>query len=180
VRRSVAAAVTFLALAVCGCGGDGDGGNRPTEQKSLPTLVIHAAEGMSAWSDAATSYNSILQGCRQPYPTRGYVAACTGEWRHKYDQATRRLLGRLRAPRPSSPTCGHALAQSRSLVREVTKILRQAFGSYSALLDNRTYRGSRVRGPTVMSLLREADSVTKRNTKLAVRARTAIRESCLA
>jgi hypothetical protein len=136
------------------------------------------AKRLSSWSSAATSYNAILQGCRQPYPTNGYVAACTREWRHNYDVVSARLLKALREERPSSRSCKRATARARALVVETTGALKSAFEGYGALLDNRSYHGSHIEGPTVYSLLRGADRRTTRNTQLADRLATTLRTTC--
>jgi hypothetical protein len=165
-----------VALAILGgCGGSDHASTSPASaNKTQDPLAVQ----LSAWSSSATSYNAILHGCNQPYPTTGYVAACTRTWRLRYEGATSRLRRVLRAEHPSSPTCGRALAQARSLTADTTNALRQAFESYSALLDNRPYRGSRVSGQLVALLTQRADRISKRNTNLANHLGTTIGQAC--
>jgi hypothetical protein len=162
------------ALVVSGLlGGCGSGREQPPKRRQEGGNVAQAlVSRISAWSSATTSYNYILQNCRQPYPTHGYVASCTREWRVNYKRDTARLLRALPTAQ-SSGACGHALAQARSLTTETTTALRQAFGAYSALLDNRPYHG-----PAVFLLLKRADKTTKRDTKLADRLSSDVRQSC--
>jgi hypothetical protein len=170
-------AVMATALVIFGgCDGANDGSRQsePTTKVSSPL-----AGRLSAWSRAATSYNAVLQECRQPYPARGYVAACTREWRVNHRRATSRLRRALRSERPSSGTCREAFLQVRPLVLQATNALRQAFEAYSAfldaLLDDGPNRGSRVRP---RGLLERADRITKRNTRLADDLSAEIRKRC--
>jgi hypothetical protein len=77
-----------------------------------------------------------------------------------------------------SGACARAVRQVRWFALESTTSLRRAFEAYSALLDNRPYHGSRVFGPVVFRLLKRADTTTKRDTKLADRFSTTVRQSC--
>jgi hypothetical protein len=174
-RSIVMMGVCVAAASVAAGCGSGDHGS--TQSRRASKAVSPLAGRLSTWSSAATSYNATLQGCDQPYPTHGYVAACTREWRGNYKRATARLLRALPAARPSSP-CGHALGQVRSLAVQTTASLRRAFEAYSAFLDNRRYHGSRVRGPVAFLLLKRADKATKRDTKLADRLSTTVRQTC--
>jgi len=171
VRLAVSA--TALA-ALAGCGDD------TTQSKPASGAPSPAAERVSDWSSAAVSYNTILQRCDQPSPpTRGYVARCTRKWRRNYERETARLRRALVGQRPSSRTCMDALVRAKSLARETTTVLRQAFESYRAALDNRPYRGPPIpRGTSVFGLLKRADRISKRDARLAERLSTTIRRRC--
>jgi hypothetical protein len=169
--RFAAMLVTVIGLAcLIGCGRDG--GEESSADSRSPLL-----DRMADWRNSAISYDTILQGCRQPYPTRGYVAACTGKWRRKYGSRTERLLRALRAAEGSaSPACRQALAKLSAGVASVTKALKQAFVAYSRALDTPADRTNR--GPPVAVLLARADSVTKRETKVANGLSTTVARTC--
>jgi hypothetical protein len=175
IGRLAVVAVALATLAGCG-----SAEHRQSHSEPKSKLPSPLGRQLSGWSSAATSYNSILQGCRQPYPTHGYVAACTRQWRLDYVRATSRLRRALRSERPSSTTCRKAFLQAESLVIQTTTALRQAFDQYSALLDKRPYRGTRVRPSSVGIALGRADRISKRNTKLADRLSAALRRRCSA
>lgn len=159
---------------IVGCG---SGGHRSTTAKSPIQVANPVAARVSAWSSAATSYNATLQGCRQPDPTHGYVAACTREWRLNYTRATARLLMAL-SNDPSSGGCRHPLAKARSLAIETATALQHEFKAYGAWLDNRPYHGSAISSSTVDLLLRRATSTTKRDTTQAESLSADIRRGC--
>jgi hypothetical protein len=130
---------------------------------------------LSSWSSAATSYNTTFQECaRQPHPVRGFMPACTREYRRKYERAA----ARLRRVFSASPACARALARARSLAAEVTSVLARAFRSVSAALDaaveGRSFQG--VRRP--FAAASRADRVTRRNVKIADRLDSVLRQNC--
>ena len=173
IGRLIITATVLAALAGCG-----DDSAQPKRLSGPPSPV---AERVSDWSSAAVSYNTILQGCNQPSPAHGYVATCTRKWRRNYERETARLRRALVGQRPSSRTCEDALVRAKSLARETTTVLRQAFEWYSAALDSRPYRGPPIRGRTsVFGLLRRADRISKRDAQLAQRLSITIRRDCAA
>jgi hypothetical protein len=180
VRRLTVLAATLLALGlVGGCGGDNADSDRGRSEKtSTDRQSSLLARRVSAWSVAATSYSAFLQQCgRQPNPVRGYVAACTRQYRTRYDREARRLSLALRTERSRSRSCSRLLRKTRPPMRRVTNALRRAYREYSAfhhaLVTDRDYRG-----PPILALLEQTDGVTKRNTKVADMLRPAIRKEC--
>jgi hypothetical protein len=170
----LAVVATVLAL----LGGCGEAGHQSTEQGPASGVAGLLAKRVSGWSDAATSYNGILQHCvSQSNPVRGFTAVCTREWRLKYERAAARLREASLAPNATERDCAQALRNATSLVPEVTRALRQVFQANEALLravdEDKTYRG-----PPVFSLLGGANRVTLRDTKLAGRLSKTIRQRC--
>jgi hypothetical protein len=167
----VAAALALLS----GCG---NGDHMSTEQRPASRVASLLAERVSAWGDAATSYNAILQHCAsQPNPVRGFTAACTREWRRKYERAAARLREVSLGVNAATRDCGRAFAKATSLIPGVTGALRQAVQANDELLravdEDRTYHG-----PRVFPVLNRANSVTRRDAKLAGSLSNTIRESC--
>src|SRR5687767_14296428 len=121
IGRFAVVAAALVIFAGCDSANDGSRQSEPTTKVSSPLVTR-----LSAWSRATTSYNAVLQGCRQPYPARGYVAACTREWRLTHRRATSSLRRALRSERPSSRTCRQAFLQIRPLVFQTTNALRHA------------------------------------------------------
>jgi hypothetical protein len=174
IVRLAVAGTALAALAGCG-----DDSTHPKPASGPAPSPV--AERVSDWSSAAVSYNTILQRCNQPTPTHGYVAVCTRKWRRNYERETARLRRALVGQRPSSRTCMQSLVRAKSLALETTTALQQAFEYYSAVLDNRPYRGPPIRrGTSVFGLLKRADRISKRHTKLADRLSNTIRQHCMA
>ena len=124
--RSLVVTVGLLTLSVsAGCGS----GQREETQSAAPPENA-AARTLAAWSSAAISENAVLQQCaRQPEPTKGYMAACTHQWRKIFDRATRKLLQTAGSVgRSGPPACHAALSQARLLAIDVSNELTARFG----------------------------------------------------
>jgi hypothetical protein len=180
VRRLAALAAMFLALGVIGgCGSDHTDSDRGRSEKTTTERQSSLlARRVSAWSVAATSYSATLQQCaRQPNPVRGYVAACTREYRTRYDREARRLSLALRTERSRSRSCSRLLRKARPPTLRVTNALRRAYRDYSAF-HHALVTDSDYRGPGILALLEQADGVTRRNTKVVDTLQPDIRKEC--
>jgi hypothetical protein len=180
VRRAAALAPMLFALGVIGgCGGDNADSDRGRSEKTTTERQSSLlARSVSAWSVAATSYSAILQQCgRQPNPIRGFVAACTRQYRTRYDREARRLSLALRTERSRSRSCSRLLRNARPPMRRVTNALRRAYRNFrafhDALVTDRDYRG-----PPILALLEQTDGVTRRNAKSAEALSPAIPKQC--
>lgn len=179
-RRLTALAAMLLAVGVIGgCGGDNADNDRGRSDKTTTERQSSLlARRVSAWSVAATSYSAFLQQCgRQPNPLRGFVAACTRQYRTRYDREARRLSLTLRTERSRSRSCSRLLQKARPPMRRVTNALQRAYRNYSAfhhaLVTDRNYRG-----PGILALLEQTDGVTRRNTKVVDTLQPNIRREC--
>jgi hypothetical protein len=172
---AVATAVVVAVVVAIGCG-DGDAS---APSRSPPKAAGALANGVSAWSDATTSYYATLQQCgRQPNPVRGYMTACTREWRLNYDRAMLRLLRALSSELRSPKTCAKAVAQMRSLAIQVQGALRTEFSIYSASLDTGRYRGHATGSRAVGLLLGKAEERIARSMNTARTLGRAIQANC--
>jgi hypothetical protein len=169
-------AFSVMAAVLVSCG-DSKPSHPSLQRQDL--AVAGLSRQVSAWSDATTSYYATLLQCgRQPSPVRGYMAACTRQWRLNYERVRTRLLRALRSAHPSSQPCASDLTRVTSLAAQVHKALKVEFGVYSASLDTGRYRGLPTGSRAVGVLLARADHQVTRSKDAAAGLRRNIQNRC--
>lgn len=151
----------------------------PAKESEQKITAQWFSEHVSAWGSAATSYNHVLQQCaRQPRPTRGYLAACTREYRKKYKRVAARLVRIALGARLVRRSCRRALEWAVNLSQQVTAGLARVFRTTQRRLDasvsDRPSPGSGV----TFAILGRAGRITKRNVGLADHMHAELRRSC--
>jgi len=166
---------TAALVTLAGCGGDDNSDNN-----SSSNPADTAVASVTAWKDAANSYNALLQTCRvfpkQPGETN-VVPRCTRAGRKAYARETARLNKALAANLGSSPECQAAVAKTKALVAKDTPRLDRAYRLYVAA-ERANETGAPYKGPPVAQFLLDTNKVLRSDVKTAGSLGKAIKDSC--